>query len=487
MPDHPRNLLMIIADQFRADLLTGSLAPVVPTPNLDRLMSEGTTYLNHHTVTVPCGPSRASLLTGQYAMNHRSIHNGAPLSRHFPTLATELRKAGREPLLFGYTDTQADPTGLSPADPAHESYTAPMPGFTEVQEMRDEAWAWLAHLRARGYDVPDAGATDFDRLYRPEGGVLGAPALYDAEDSDTAFLTDQTLGQLDVRKGHPWTALVTYIRPHPPMVAPDPWHAHVPEDAVPSPSTKQGDHPFFDGFHAEPYGAGLFHGFDGDMTSMTPDCVRKLRRAYFGLVAEVDHHIGRLLDWLDATGQAEDTLVVFTSDHGEMLGDLGLWGKLAVQRQASHIPLLMRGPGAAGGPAAVGGTVTAPTESIDVTPTLLRRLGLTPPGQMNGQDLAARDEYGVVMCDVDLGGPDGLGRFEAAWNAPSEACRAAILETQDWRYVHFSGGQPPMLFDLGSDPACTTDRAPANPKIVEDLKTRLLNHRMQRAAVLFPR
>lgn len=477
MGDAPRNLLMIVADQFRADLLTGALAGLVPTPNLDRLAAQSVRYLDHHTVVVPCGPSRASLLTGLYAMTHGSVHNGTPLPRHFPTLASELRKLGREPLLFGYTDTQPDPRGLHPNDPAHISYTAPLPGFTEVQEMREEAWAWLAHLRARGYDVPDADAPDFLRLYRPEGGVDGAPALYRAEDSDTAFLTDRTLAELDIRKSRPWSALVTYIRPHPPFVAPAPYHAAIAPGDVPAPSAAAFEHAFFDAFHSEPGQQDILWNFDGDQRAMTPEQVATARATYLGLVAELDHHIGRLLDWLEATGQAEDTLVVFTADHGEMLGDLGLWGKQTMFRQASHVPLMIRDPRRKPEEIAV------TTQTVDVVPTILSRLGAEAPESMDGRDLdvvTAAGE-GRAMIELELGAPDGNGRFERFTGLPRQACRAAVLQEARWRYVHFGGGFVPMLFDTAADPACTRDLAAEAPEQVARMQAALLEHRMAHA------
>ena len=107
-------VLFIVMDQMRADCVTGALAEAARLPNLRALMAEAVTFTSHYTVTVPCGPARASLLTGLYAMNHRSVRNGTPLARHHTNLALELRKAGREPLLFGYTDTSPDPEGLDP-------------------------------------------------------------------------------------------------------------------------------------------------------------------------------------------------------------------------------------------------------------------------------------------------------------------------------------------------------------------------------------
>lgn len=477
----PRNLLFIVLDQFRADLLTGPLGDSVPLRNLRRLAQQSLNFTNHHTVMVPCGPSRASLLTGQYAMTHRSVHNGTPLHDHIPNLATCLRSVGRELLLFGYTDTQPDPTHLHPNDPARRSYTGPIKGITEVIEMREESWAWLAHLRGQGYDVPDADAPDFHRLYRPKGGALGGPALYDARDSDTAYLTDQTIRQLDVRKARPWSAMVTYIRPHPPFVAPDPWHSLVDPNAVPDPAQGCAAHPFFVAYHAAPSSSGMFWGFDGDHAALTPAQIAIIRATYLGLAAEVDHHIGRLLDWLEATGQADDTMVVLTADHGEMLGDLGLWGKRTPFRAASHVPLMIRAPGMPVG------AVDAPTRSIDLAPTLLGAFGAQVPPQMQGHTLTREGlpDDTPVMVEMELGEMSGGGRFERAWGAASSACRAVAFETGSKRLVHFAGNVPSMLFDVAADPDCARDLAPNDPDSVAQLTAALLSFRMQSAAPYF--
>src|SRR5690606_10996304 len=98
------NILFVVIDQLRADCLWGALASHAVMPNIQALAADGMAFRNHHSVATPCGPARASLLTGQYAMNHRSVRNGTPLPHDKPNLATEARKAGYQPLLFGYTD-----------------------------------------------------------------------------------------------------------------------------------------------------------------------------------------------------------------------------------------------------------------------------------------------------------------------------------------------------------------------------------------------
>ena len=134
-----RNVLFVVIDQLRADCLYGALAAHVALPNLRALMADGVSFRNHYSVVNPCGPSRASMLTGQYAMNHRATRNGTPLPHDTPNLATEVRKAGWLPLLFGYTDSAQDPRVHAPGDPALRSYEEVMPGFREAVEMRNEA------------------------------------------------------------------------------------------------------------------------------------------------------------------------------------------------------------------------------------------------------------------------------------------------------------------------------------------------------------
>ena len=128
----PRNVLFIVIDQLRADCLTGALASHVDLPNLRQFMSEAVTFTRNFSVTNPCGPSRASLLTGQYSMNQRSVRNGAPLRHDIPSLPGELRKSGYLPLLYGYTDTSLDPRVHAADDPALTTYEYVMPWFRKI-------------------------------------------------------------------------------------------------------------------------------------------------------------------------------------------------------------------------------------------------------------------------------------------------------------------------------------------------------------------
>ena len=126
----PRKVLFISADQWRGECLSALGHPVVRTPHLDRLAKEGVAFRRHYAQCAPCGPSRTSMLTGLYMMNHRSVKNGTPLDDRLTNIAREVRKAGYDPTLFGYTDTSPDPRRYPPEDPVLTTYEGVLPGMT---------------------------------------------------------------------------------------------------------------------------------------------------------------------------------------------------------------------------------------------------------------------------------------------------------------------------------------------------------------------
>ena len=484
-----RNVLLVIIDQFRADLLAGDLAQHVDLPNLQGLRRDSVVFDNHFTVTTPCGPSRASLLTGQYAMNHRSIRNGTPLAAHHPSLGPEARKAGYEPLLFGYTDVSADPDHLHPDDPDLKSYEGLAAGFAEILRMRfEETGSWQADLKAKGYDLPRSHFAIYAPVADNGPPAINDPALYRAEDSDTAFLTDQTLRELSVRENKGWFATVTYIRPHPPFVAPAPYNRMFAPGALPAPQRQanlaatRATHPFLDAMFAEPGQYGLYIGFDGKLDQLPDNDAALLRSVYAGLAREVDDHIGRLVEYLKSSGQWDNTTLVITADHGEMLGDHYLWGKNAPFDAALKVPLIIRDPDYRPR------VVTALTETIDTTATLLALMGRTPPDSVNGRSLIpwlngetpdAWREH--VFAEIDLGDPERPTVFQRRFDLDMARCNYAVLRERRWKYVHFNGGLPPLLFDLGADPheLCNLADDPVYAAELSRLRVRMLDHRME--------
>ncbi|MEO3415250.1 sulfatase-like hydrolase/transferase [Roseovarius sp. CAU 1744] len=452
-----QNVLFILIDQLRADLLHGALADHARLPNLRLLMDEAVSFRRHYSVCNPCGPSRASILTGQYAMNHRSVRNGTPLRHDTPNIAREARRLGRLPLLFGYSDTSLDPRVHDPNDPALRTYEGVMPGFEEVIEMRlEQSLPWRAHLAARGYDLPD-----YSRFYEPQAAPgqprrLNDPAFYWAEDSDTAFLTDAFLNNLQTRKDRPWFTHLTYIRPHPPFVAPAPYNDMHDPAVLPLPEAPQTgcmDHPFLKVCARVQRAIRTVDGFDA--LDETPENIQALRATYLGLAAEVDHHIGRVIGFLKDTGQYDDTLIVIGADHGEMLGDFGIWGKMSVFDAAYHVPLVIRDPYQ---PGAHGTAVDAFTESVDVMPTILDWLGGTPPSAVNGASLMSflsgnspENWRDTSYSELAFGDPVTPTAWQEELGLTEAESSLAILRKDNLTLTHFSGALPPILFDHATD------------------------------------
>lgn len=456
------NVLLITLDQFRADCLGVAGHPVVRTPNLDRLAREGTRFTRHFSNCAPCAPGRASLLTGLWQMNHRVTSNGAPLADHLPMLPRMLRDHGYDPTLFGYSDTALDPSTLAEGDPRRTSYEQPMDGFATGLLLDDDIGPWLDWLRAQGVEIPDGPRgiyTPADVRTPPDRGATWAPARYGADQTESAFMTDTVLDWLAAQPvdGDPWCAHVSYLRPHPPYLAPEPYHDLFDPADVPAPvrcatrAEEAARHPFLAG------ALSLVGSPDSDLDQ------RQLQATYYGMVAEVDAQVGRLLDGLDASGDAEDTIVVLTSDHGEQLGDHWLIEKLGFFDQSYWIPLLVRWPGTV--PA--DRVVDAFTENVDIVPTLLEAVGAPPPDFCDGASLwplltgdgapppGWRD---AVHLEFDFRDPTSHV-IESAYGIRQDQCAISVLRSATTKYVRFCGGLESLLFDLVDDPDELVDRS----------------------------
>ncbi len=460
------SILLVTADQWRGDLLGCAGHPFAVTPNLDALAREGTRFARHYGQAYPCGPARAGLVTGLYAHKHRVVSNGTPLDARHPTLFTALREAGYRPTLFGYTDTTLDPRGRGAGDPDLGDYENVCPGLAVDTLLTERATPWLAHLKARGYPVadPDAGR---EGIFAGRG--FGEPAAFAAAESETAFLTDRFLSWLSVAGAEPFCAHLSFIAPHPPFAAAAPWASLVDPDAVSgplrgaTPEVEAAQHPLLAALVAGTDMRGFAPGLAGPAAAADDGTVRRVRATYAGLAAEVDHHFGRVVAALKAAGRWDNTVVVFTGDHGEQLFDHWLLGKTGYFDASAHVPLIVRDPRPASDPGR-GRVVEAFTESIDVMPTLLALAGRAPPDNADGASLLAfcagetppdwRDE---VHWSFDFRDPRGR-RFERLFGLPSDRCNLQVLRTDRLKYVHFAG-QPPVLFDLAEDPGETVNRA----------------------------
>lgn len=465
--DGPRpNILLITVDQWRGDLFGVAGHPFARTPNLDALAREGTRFTRHFCQAYPCGPARASLVTGLYPHKHRSIGNGVPLDARHPTLFTELRRAGYRPTLFGYTDTTLDPRGKPERDPDNGDYENLCPGMAVETLLTERATPWLADLKRKGYDIsdPDAGR---EGIFGQRG--FGEPAAFRSEDSETAFLTDRFLGWLGVVGSAPFCAHLSFIAPHPPFAAAAPYHDLIdPADVTMpvrgrSPDTEARQSPLVEALLAATDTRDFAPGLAGLAQAADEATVRKIRAIYVGLAHEVDHHLGRVFQALRDSGRWHDTLIVFTADHGEQLFDHLMLGKAGYFDQSAHIPLIIRDPREASN-GGRGEAVVRFTESIDLVPTILAHVGLKPPRNADGRSLLPFCAGGVppdwrneVHWSYDFRNIRSK-RMERALRLPSDWCNLQVVRTERLKYVHFAG-LPPVLFDLRDDPYELVNRA----------------------------
>ena len=465
------NILFVTLDQWRGDCLSAAGHSCLKTPVFDRLAGDSVLFRRHYAQASPCGPSRASLLTGMYLQNHRSGRNGTPLDSRHTNVALEARKAGHHPVVFGYTDTSADPRGQDPADPMLQSYEWVPPGLDEALRLTDDLGPWLAWLKARGYDVPAPDVPPFE-IFRGTGGGQGptfAPPVYKAEHSQAAFITDKAIEYLEGRRGAPWFVHISYLQPHPPFVAPEPYNARYHPDEVPAPrrgeshAAEAGLHPWLEWRYGQLRGNGWSIGKSLCPTEMTEIELRQLRATYYGMINEVEDNIARLLDWLRANGRYDDTLIVITSDHGEQLGDHWMLGKESYFDESFHVPLILRDPWREA-ESARGRHVEAFTESIDIMPTILDWLGLTVPRQCDGASLlpwlhaeTPADWREAAHWELDFRNVRKQGA-ETALGLRSDECGMNVIRDERYKYVHFEA-LPPLFFDLDKDPLQQENRA----------------------------
>ena len=316
------NVLLITLDQFRGDCLSSAGHPVVRTPHLDRLAAEGVRFARHYSQASPCGPGRASLYTGMYQFNHRVVANGTPLDHRFDNVALAGRRAGYAPALFGYTDQSVDPRDTTgPDDPRLSFYEGVLPGFDCVLDLPEHNQPWVDWLAELGYDISPGSipllATEHER---PEEHSIGA------------FLTDRAVDWIAARTspGSRTSAISARTRPtrrrasgRTPTTRPTSASRSRPIPAV--------------AFHEHLL---MIRGRGAHRPRRTRPPARPVLRDDQPRRQSARPAVGRAR----ATGRWDDTLIVVTADHGEMLGDHGLQQKLGYWEESYAIPCIVRDP-----------------------------------------------------------------------------------------------------------------------------------------------
>lgn len=479
------NILFITADQWRGDCLSASGHGLVKTPNLDALAAEGVLFKQHYAQATPCSPSRTSIHTGMYLQNHRCVINGTPVDRNFDNWARAARRAGYTPSLFGYTDTAKDPRGLSHQDPRLKHYSEPLPGVGSYTPYKnDVSLDWMHSLIAKGYPMTEVPWDLYDQksegLDWAAGGEVPLPLIYRTEDHETHFMVDKCLHWINGQQ-KPWITHLSLLRPHPPFSVPEPYNRLYDPAKVDLP-TRQ---PSIDD---EAQQHPLLEYYLNNSANSAPDSDRQMRQDisnYYGLISEVDDNLGRLFDALKAKGEWHNTLIIFSSDHGEQLGDHRLTGKLGYFDSSYHIPLIVRDPRTSAD-ASRGMQVDVFTENVDIMPTMLDWLDIEIPSQCDGLSLMPIINSGKVpqnwrtevYWEFDFRSvlDDSVEKY---FGITAHQCNLAVVRDEQYKYVHF-GALPPLFFDLKNDPHEFVNQAQnsAYQSLLLDYARKMLSRRM---------
>ena len=459
-----RNVLFVMCDQLRRDFVSCYGASKVPTPNLDRLGQLGVRFDNAYVQSGVCGPARMSYYTGRYVSSHGATWNRVPLSAAEHTLGDYLLAAGRRATLAGKTHVLPDTDALARLGIEIESERGALlreGGFTVVDRYDGHTppgpeSGYAAFLRARGYDSADPwsdyviGVDDGGRVASGwQMRNVHLPSRVAEPHSETAYLTDLALDWIRTQGGTPWVLHLSYVKPHWPYVAPAPFHAmfrgadvgpilHGPQDGTAD------EHPVVRAYREH-----------DECVSFAHEAVaRHVRPAYMGLIAQLDFHIGRVLDALAAAGRLSDTLIVFTSDHGEFSGDRGLGEKELFYDEIVRVPFIVCDPDRRAD-ATRGRADARFVEGIDVVPTILDALSIAgAPHRIEGRSLlpltrgeAPADWRDAAFSELDY----GFRRARRVLGRGVRECRAFMVRTEAWKYVHWEGFRA-QLFDLETDP-----------------------------------
>jgi len=286
------NILFITADQWRGECLSSLGHPHVKTPALDALAADGVSFKRHFAQATPCGPSRASLYTGMYMKNHRSLLNGTPLDARHTNVATEARKAGYAPALFGYTDVSLDPRHHN----TENGYEGILPGMDPVCFLNSSSGPWLPRLKEKGYAV----AKDPRSIFAPQANYPGAknkgktyaPTVYSADDSNSAFLVDAVIDHLSAQGDNPWFVHLSFLSPHPPFVVPEPYHDMYDANEMPlpvrhaTPQEEAAQHPWLAHYLYNQGGSGYTFGADPrDNLGLSNLELRQIKATYYGMIS----------------------------------------------------------------------------------------------------------------------------------------------------------------------------------------------------------
>lgn len=398
------NVLVIMSDEHQRRALGAAGHSIVSTPNLDALAVSGTRFTNCWTPSPICVPARASLATGRWVHEVGNWDSAQAYAGEPAGWAHAMAGAGHDVASFGKL---------------HHRSTSDNDGFTEHHLPMNivGGLGWLQGLPRREpipYDEADELAND----------VGVGETTYTRYDRRVTKAACEWLASSD-RTDQPWTAFVSLVVPHYPLSAPEEWAELYPLDEVPPPEIAPVDHS-----HPAVTAMQAFFNYDDYFDDATRT---QARAAYFALTSYMDHNVGQVLAALDASGQRANTRIIYTSDHGELLGNRGLWCKSFMYEDSVAVPMIVSGPGVPAGK-----TVDANVNLVDVAATVTETAGLRAGGP--GESLVHR----ALHPESDRPG------FTEYHDGGSITGTFAI-RSGEWKYIHHEG-YPPELYNVVDDP-----------------------------------
>lgn len=464
-----KNVLLLWTDQQRADTIRAYGNDEVQTPNVDRLAHTGAIFEQAYCTQPVCSPSRASVLTGVYPHNHGLTHCNMVLDTEVPTLAEILRADG---YAGGYVGKWHLGFELRPQR-GFDFWASTEDLYTAYDSDESEGVStYFQFLTDRGYEPEDAGKFEYPIFGRDTAARLPE------EVSKPAFMAEESIRFIDEHTDEPFFLSVNFLEPHFPFFScyddmydpddvtlPESWFEEM-EDTVPR--------------HYQL----LRRKFAVDNPYVDPNDEqgwKELIARYWGMCSLVDTYCGRILDHLEQSGLADDTIVIYTSDHGDMMGQLRMVTKSVQYEGAVQVPLIVRSPGLEPQ------RITTPTSLVDITPTVLDLLGLPTPDHMLGASLVPVLEQGDIAPDdaevvIEWHDWDGIkevwdpetGVADDGEQQPASV-GARTIRRGKWKLSIYATGET-EIYDLESDPQEThnaiADDAAADA--VADLYERLL-------------
>jgi choline-sulfatase len=415
------NILLVMADQLAAPFLRPYGDSTAIAPAIDRLAAGGVVFEAAYSQSPLCAPARFGMMSGQLNSRIGAYDNASEFTSSVPTFVHHLRSGGYQTSLIGKMHFVG-------SDQLH--------GYEErlTTDIYPSDFGWTPN-----WDDPDRR---FDRwMHNMESvvhaGVAEASNQLDFDD-DVGFQAVRKLRDLArTPDDRPWFLTVSFTHPHDPYVARREFWDRYDHDSIPMPSV-----PELDVDQLDPHSRRLRTLMAYDAAEITDEHIRAARHAYYANISYVDDHIGRIVDLLDRLGMADDTVVLFVADHGDMLGERGLWYKMTFYEHSARVPMILYSPDRF-----APGRVAAPTSLLDVAPTLLEVAGLDRPESFDGSSM-------LSLLETD--DPERTVRGE--YLGEGAVAPIFMIRRGDLKYV-WSVHDPPQLYDLSTDPAELTNLA----------------------------